>query len=91
MHPWQLREWYGEYLDACNRHDLAAVRPLLDPAVRRAHRPRGAEAWLADLAELFTAFPDWQWRRVQLVVEEDRIAAQLAPEGVSIPAVALPT
>ncbi|MDF2581231.1 MAG: hypothetical protein K0S49_2810, partial [Microbacterium sp.] len=22
MEPWEMREWYAEYLDACNRHDL---------------------------------------------------------------------
>lgn len=81
MQPWEMREWYGEYLDACNRHDLPAIRSLVAPAVRRAHLPGGADAWIADLADLFAAFPDWQWRRVQLVVEDDRIAAHLRAGG----------
>lgn len=79
--PWELRAWFEEYLDAGNRHDLTAVRDLLDPGVRRAHLPAGADAWIADLADLFHAFPDWQWRRVQLVVEDDRIAAQVRGAG----------
>jgi predicted ester cyclase len=81
MEPWELREWYADYLDACNRHDLEAVRSFLDPGVRRAHLPAGADAWLDDLAELFRAFPDWQWRRIQLVIEDDRIAAHLRGGG----------
>jgi predicted ester cyclase len=81
MEPWELREWHAEYLDACNRHDLDAVRGLIDPDVRRAHLPSGRDAWIADLADLFHAFPDWQWRRIQLVIEEDRIAAHLRGSG----------
>ena len=53
-----MREWFAEYLEACNRHDLDAIREFVDPAVRRAHLPGGADAWIADLADLFQAFPD---------------------------------
>lgn len=76
-----MRDWYAEYLEACNRHDLDAIRSFLDPSVRRAHLPGGAEAWLADLDELFRAFPDWRWRRIQLIVEDERVAAHLRGSG----------
>jgi len=76
-----MRDWFGDYLDACNRHDLEAVRELIDPQVRRAHLPGGVDAWIADLADLLAAFPDWQWKRIQLVVEDDRIAAHLRAGG----------
>ena len=79
-----MREWYADYLDACNRHDLDAIRAFLDPAVRRAHLPAGAAAWIADLADLFHAFPDWRWRRIQLVVEDDRVAAHLRAGGTHV-------
>ena len=68
-----MREWYADYLDACNRHDLDAIASFVDPLVRRAHLPGGVDAWIADADELFRAFPDWRWRRIQLVVEDDRI------------------
>jgi len=76
-----MREWFADYLEACNRHDLEAVRALVDPAVRRAHLPGGVDAWIADLAGLFEAFPDWQWRRIQLLVEEDRLAVHSRASG----------
>lgn len=76
-----MRAWFDEYLEALNRHDLDALRAFVDPAVRRAHRPGGVDAWLADLADLFAAFPDWRWKRIQLVVEDDRIAAHLRASG----------
>jgi len=76
-----MREWFADYLEACNRHDLEAVRALLDPAVRRAHLPAGADAWISDLADLFQGFPDWQWRRIQLLVEDDRLAVHLRASG----------
>jgi predicted ester cyclase len=79
-----MREWYADYLDACNRHDLSAIRSFLDPAVRRAHLPGGAEAWIADAAEKYAAFPDWRERRIQLVVEDDRIAAHLRGSGTHL-------
>ena len=79
-----MREWYAAYLDACNRHDLDAVRSFVDPAVRRAHLPGGADAWIDDFADLFHAFPDWRWRRIQLVVEEDRVAAHLRGTGTHL-------
>lgn len=81
MEPWETREWFADYLDALNRHDLAALRSLIDPAVRRAHRPAGVDAWLFELEELFDGFPDWGWKRIQLVVEDDRIAAHLRGSG----------
>ncbi|SDG85486.1 Predicted ester cyclase [Microbacterium pygmaeum] len=76
-----MREWHADYLDACNRHDLDAIRSFLSPSVRRAHLPSGSDAWIDDLAELFTAFPDWRWRRVQLIAEEDRLAVHLRAGG----------
>ena len=79
-----MREWYADYLDACNRHDLDAIRSFVDPSVRRAHLPAGVDAWIADLADLFHAFPDWRWRRIQLVIEEDRIAAHLRASGTHL-------
>ena len=79
-----MREWYADFLDACNRHDLPEVGSFLDPRVRRAHLPGGADAWIDDLDELFHGFPDWQWRRIQLVVEEDRVAAHLRGSGTHL-------
>lgn len=79
-----MREWYADYLDACNRHDLDAIRSFVDPSVRRAHLPGGVDAWVADMAELFRAFPDWRWRRIQLVVEGDRVAAHLRASGTHV-------
>ena len=76
-----MRDWFADYLDALNRHDLVALRELIDPSVKRAHLPGGVDAWMADLTELFAAFPDWRWKRIQLVVEEDRIAAHLRASG----------
>lgn len=81
MEPWELREWHADFLDACNRHDLDAIRGFIDPAVRRAHLPGGADAWIDDMAELFHGFPDWRWRRIQLVIEDDRIAAHTRGSG----------
>jgi predicted ester cyclase len=82
--PWELHEWHADYLDACNRHDMEAIRSLVDPAVRRAHRPGGADAWVADLAELFAAFPDWRWRRIQVIAEDDRLAVHLRGSGTHV-------
>lgn len=79
-----MRDWYADFLDACNRHDLDGIRSFLHPAVRRAHLPGGADAWIDDLDELFHAFPDWRWRRIQLVVEDDRIAAHLRAGGTHV-------
>ncbi|WP_344093623.1 ester cyclase [Microbacterium deminutum] len=84
MEPWEMREWYAEYLDACNRHDLDAIRSFVAPSVRRSHLPGGADAWVADMADLFHAFPDWRWRRIQLVVEDDRLAAHLRASGTHL-------
>jgi predicted ester cyclase len=81
VEPWQLHEWFAEFLEALNRRDLAAVRGFVDPDVRRAHLPGGADAWLDDLADLFHGFPDWQWRVIQVVAEDDRIAAHLRGSG----------
>ncbi len=64
-----------------NRHDLGRIGELVAPEVRRQGRPRGTAAWLADLAALFRAFPDVQWKRIRLVVEDDRIAAHLRARG----------
>lgn len=79
-----LREWFAEYLEACNRHDLDAIRSFVDPAVRRSHLPGGADAWVADMADLFRAFPDWRWRRIQLVAEDDRVAAYVRASGTHV-------
>ncbi|HEY0373149.1 MAG TPA: ester cyclase [Amnibacterium sp.] len=81
MSPEQLRAWYEDYLDACNRHDLVRLGELIAVDVRRQGRPRGAEAWLDDLAALLRAFPDLQWKRIRLVVEDDRVAAHLRARG----------
>lgn len=76
-----MREWFADYLEACNRHDLDALRSLIHPEVRRAHLPGGVDAWISDLADLYAAFPDWRVRRIQLTVEDDRLAAHLRCSG----------
>ncbi|WP_091501567.1 ester cyclase [Microbacterium sp. cf332] len=81
MEPWEMHAWYADYLDACNRHDLDAIRTFIDPSVRRAHLPGGVEAWMADTVEVLDAFPDWQVRRIQLIAEDDRIAAHVRAGG----------
>lgn len=81
MTPEELRAWFADYLDVLNRHDLAEMRTLVAYGVRRAHLPAGADAWLTDLDDRFGAFPDLRWKRIGLVVEDDRIAAHLRASG----------
>lgn len=81
MESWELHAWHADFLDACNRHDLGAIREFLSPTVRRAHLPGGADAWITDIEDLFRGFPDWRWRRIQLVAEDDRIAVHLRGAG----------
>lgn len=84
MEPWELHAWHADFLEACNRHDLDAVRGFVSPTVRRAHLPGGADSWVRDLDDLFRAFPDWKWRRIQLVAEDDRIAAHVRGGGTHV-------
>ena len=49
--------------------------------MRRAGAARGADAWLHDLGELLSAFPDHRWKRIAVVVEDDRLAAHLRTRG----------
>jgi predicted ester cyclase len=79
-----MREWYADYLDACNRHDLEAIRSFVEPSVRRAHLPGGADAWVSDMHELFHAFADWRWRRIQIIVEDDRLAVHTRAGGTHL-------
>jgi predicted ester cyclase len=79
--PDELRWWFEDYLDVCNRHDLAGIRERLAPSVRRAHLPAGADAWIDGVAAVFAAFPDYQWKRITVVVEGDRVAAHLRARG----------
>jgi len=79
-----MHEWFAELLDALNRHDLDDVREFLATDVRRAHLPAGADAWIADLADLLHGFPDWRWRRIQVVVEDDRLAVHLRGSGTHV-------
>ena len=81
MTPDELRWWFEDYLDVCNRHDLAGVRERVAPDVRRAGAPGGADAWVRDLETLLVAFPDYRWKRIAVVVEGDRLAAHLRTRG----------
>ena len=81
MEPWETREWFADVLDAMNRHDLDDLRGFLQPGVRRAHLPAGADAWIEEYADLLHGFPDWQWKRIQLLVEDDRLAVHLRGGG----------
>jgi predicted ester cyclase len=79
--PSELRFWYEDYLEVCNRHDLAGLRALLAPDVRRAGEASGADAWVRDVEDLLTAFPDYRWKRIAVLVEGDRLAAHLRTRG----------
>ncbi len=81
VEPWEIREWFADVLHALNRHDPAELRRFLHPAVRRAHLPAGADAWIEEYLELLRGFPDWQWKRIQLLVEDDRLAVHLRGGG----------
>jgi predicted ester cyclase len=79
--PDELRWWFDDYLDVCNRHDLAGLRELIAPDVRRAGAPGGADAWVQDVEALLAAFPDHRWKRISVVVEGERLAAHLRTRG----------
>jgi predicted ester cyclase len=79
-----MHAWHAEFLEALNRHDLDAIRGFIDPSVRRAHLPGGVHAWVDDLADLFHAFPDWRWRRIQLIAEDDRLAVHVRGSGTHL-------
>ncbi|GAA4741516.1 hypothetical protein GCM10025783_10810 [Amnibacterium soli] len=81
MSPDELRYWFEDYLEACNRHDLDALRSLLAPDVRRAGAPGGVDAWLRDVELLLEAFPDYRWKRIAVVIEGDRVAVHLRTRG----------
>jgi predicted ester cyclase len=81
MSPEELRWWFEDYLDVCNRHDLDGIRERLSPDVKRAGAPGGADAWVRDLASLLEAFPDYRWKRITVVIEGDRLAAHLRTRG----------
>lgn len=81
LSPDETRAWFEDWLEACNRHDLGRIAEFLHPDVRRAGEARGAAAWLHDLEELLTAFPDHRWKRIAVVVEDDRLAAHLRTRG----------
>jgi predicted ester cyclase len=81
MSPDELRYWFEDYLDVCNRHDLDGIRERLAPDVRRAGAPGGAAAWVRDVEQLLEAFPDYRWKRITVVVEGDRLAAHLRTRG----------
>jgi predicted ester cyclase len=81
MTPDELRGWYEDYLDVCNRHDLVGVRELVAPDVRRAGAPGGVDAWVRDVEALLAAFPDYRWKRISIVVEGERLAAHLRTRG----------
>lgn len=81
MSPDELRSWFEDYLETCNRHDLAGIRERVAPDVRRAGAPGGADAWVRDVALLLAAFPDHRWKRITVLVEGDRLAAHLRTRG----------
>ena len=81
MSPDELRWWFEDYLDVCNRHDLDGIRARLAPDVRRAGAPGGADAWVHDIEMLLVAFPDYRWKRITVVIEGDRLAAHLRTRG----------
>ena len=81
MGPDSLHAWFEDWLDACNRHDLEAVAAFLAPDVRRAGAATGAEAWLDEIRELLTGFPDYRWKRIAVVAEGDRVAVHLRTRG----------
>lgn len=81
MPPDDLRCWYEDYLEACNRHDLDAIRERLHPEVRRSGHARGADAWVDDIHDLLDGFPDYRWKRITLLVDGDRIAVHLRASG----------
>lgn len=81
MSPDELRWWYEDYLETCNRHDLDGIRARLAPDVRRAGAPGGADAWVRDVESLLVAFPDYRWKRITVVIEGDRLAAHLRTRG----------
>jgi predicted ester cyclase len=79
--PDELRAWYEDYLDVCNRHDLEGIRERLAPDVRRAGEASGADSWVRDIEALLGAFPDYRWKRIAVLVEGDRLAAHLRTRG----------
>jgi steroid delta-isomerase-like uncharacterized protein len=70
-----------EYVSAWNRHDPAALEPLLDPEsvhedVPAAFRGKGPAQIKAFAAEVFKAQPDLKWRLTTVVESGSTVAAE---------------
>jgi steroid delta-isomerase-like uncharacterized protein len=79
----RTKELVRRYYDACNRRDMEAVFACFHPAI--VHHSRLSEypkdgigyAFQATLA----AFPDLRWEIVELIAEDERVAALVLVEG----------
>jgi len=70
-----------EYVSAWNRHDPAALDPLLDPAsvhedVPAGFRGKGPAEIKAFAGEVFKAQPDLKWRLTTIVQSGSTVAAE---------------
>jgi predicted ester cyclase len=76
-----LHDFYRNYIAAANARDFAAIVNVVAESVTLNGAAVKREDIIAEFKGLVNAVPDFTWNIVDLVVEEDRIAARLRNTG----------
>jgi predicted ester cyclase len=76
-----LRDFYGRYIAALNARDFDVMDRFIHDEVTLNGKPPTREAILAVQRDEASAVPDLHWELTNLIIDGDRVGAQLVNTG----------
>jgi predicted ester cyclase len=81
MSDLDLRDFYGRYIAALNARDFDVMDQFIHDEVTLDGKPSTREAILAVQRDEASAVPDLHWELTNLIIDGDRLGAQLVNTG----------
>ncbi|MFL6120253.1 ester cyclase [Actinophytocola sp.] len=77
----ELRDFYRRYIERCNSHRFEELGEFVAEGVRVNDADQGLGRYIAGLAAVVEAFPDYHWDLRHLLVDGDWLSARLTGTG----------
>ncbi|MDP9793068.1 steroid delta-isomerase-like uncharacterized protein [Catenuloplanes nepalensis] len=84
MNERDLRNWFGRYVTALNRHEFGGMDEFIDDEVLLDGNPGTRDDVVVALRGIVDAVPDFRWEVKEVAIDRDRFAVRAANTGTPV-------
>lgn len=81
MSDFNIREFYGRYMDALNAHEFHRMDEFVHESIVMHSQPSSRDALVEQLHSITDAVPDFHWETQELAINGDSLAVRAINTG----------